>query len=352
MKKIGIVFTLILAITSHSFAQEVIVIKKNGKDSSDKPLMVVNGVITKNQTINAIPPSEIKSVNVLKGSNATDKYGSKGERGVVEITTKSSTKNDSSDIAVIVNGDDIMLNGEKVDANDPRLKRIKRIHVQGTPKAPARINKAFLGVITKESEEGAAIIEVNENSPADKAGLINEDIITKVNTQQISGPQDLYEAIGRYNPSDKVTIEYLRNGKKASLEVVLVKNNSSTHDYRTEFFNIDPNDMGQFQMPKMPHMDGLINNMRKPKLGISIEDLEEGTGVKIKAVTPASPAEKAGLKVGDVITTLDKQAIKEVNDLKWEYFEAGQTIRMGILRNKEQKMIEIKIPKKINSADL
>jgi serine protease Do len=69
-------------------------------------------------------------------------------------------------------------------------------------------------------------------------------------------------------------------------------------------------------------------------------------------VNKYSPADKAGLKVGDIITTVDKQEVKEVNDIKWQYFEAGQTIKMGISRNKESKTIEIKLPKKINSADL
>jgi C-terminal processing protease CtpA/Prc len=56
--------------------------------------------------------------------------------------------------------------------------------------------------------------------------------------------------------------------------------------------------------------------------------------------------------VGDIITTVDKHEVKEVNDIKWQYFEAGQNIKIGIIRNKENKIIEVKIPKKINSADL
>jgi serine protease Do len=91
---------------------------------------------------------------------------------------------------------------------------------------------------------------------------------------------------------------------------------------------------------------------KKPKLGISIEDLETGEGVKIKSVTTASPAEKAGLKVNDIITKMDDKVVKEVADLKWEYLKEGQNLKFTILRNGEQKSIEVKIPKKLKTADL
>jgi S1-C subfamily serine protease len=74
--------------------------------------------------------------------------------------------------------------------------------------------------------------------------------------------------------------------------------------------------------------------------------------VKITAVNEASPASKAGLKIGDIITSIDKHEVKEVNDIKWQNFDAGQTLKLSIMRNKEVKTIEVKIPKKINSADL
>ena len=49
------------------------------------------------------------------------------------------------------------------------------------------MNKAFLGVATKASSEGALIVDVNEGSPAAKAGLKEEDIITQVNKEKIEG---------------------------------------------------------------------------------------------------------------------------------------------------------------------
>lgn len=387
MKKIflGMVFFTTTALATQ--AQEVVVIKKSSKDSANKPLVVIDGVITPNKDMNELSPNDIQSMNVLKGASAKVIYGEKGENGVIEITTKSSSKPtnkmgktivgfeiDTTNLSITVDGDQIMLNGEKVDPRDPRLKKIKRINVLGgqnssplmgvmldplAPEAPpAPMNKAFLGVSTETSSEGALVVEVSPESPAAKAGLAEDDIITQVNKDPIKKQSDLYAAIGKYKEGDKVTIEYLRDGKKNKKEIVLAKNKMET---RTELYEFVPDNFNQnfnknirkgFALPNLPNLDEIYVNTKKPKLGISIEDLEEGNGVKITAVNEASPASKAGLKIGDIITSIDKHEVKEVNDIKWQYFDAGQTLKLSIMRNKEVKTIEVKIPKKINSADL
>jgi serine protease Do len=100
-------------------------------------------------------------------------------------------------------------------------------------------------------------------------------------------------------------------------------------------------------------LDGLTGQFnRKPKLGISIEDLETGEGVKVTTVNEASPAEKAGFKANDIIVQFDDKKIKDVNDLKWEYIQEGQVLKFTVQRGSEKKTIEVKIPKKIKTADL
>lgn len=384
MKKIVFGLILITSIAAQSSAQKVVVITKDTKDTANKPLMIIDGVVAENKNMNDVSPTDIQSINVLKGPLAIEKYGKKGDKGVVEITTKGKYKTvvDTSNITVIVDGDNIMLNGEKVQSNDPRLKKIKRINVLGTPPPPPPpSNKAFLGVSTKATEDGAQVVEVSEESPAAKAGLKEDDIITKINNEAIDGPAELFEQIGKFKPEDKITVEFLREGKSIKKEVILAKNkmpaiaraqspmeelnmNLEGLNKELEVYNFDAENFNKraenfnrnfkrgFALPNLPNLEGIDVMSKKPKLGISIEDLEEGHGVKIKTVNSGSPAEKAGLKVGDIITTVDKHEVKEVNDIKWQYFDAGQNIKVGIIRNKENKIIEVKIPKKINSADL
>ena len=75
-------------------------------------------------------------------------------------------------------------------------------------------NAAFLGVSTEEDDGGAKITNVTEKSAAEKAGLKEDDVITKINETKIEDPNDLTKAIGKYKPEDKVTVTYKRDGKE------------------------------------------------------------------------------------------------------------------------------------------
>jgi len=64
------------------------VVLKPSPGDKIKPLIVIDGVITSDINLNDLNPTTIKSMNVLKGENATTKYAEKGANGVIEITTK------------------------------------------------------------------------------------------------------------------------------------------------------------------------------------------------------------------------------------------------------------------------
>jgi serine protease Do len=404
MRKILSAFLLMSFFAATVNAQEVVIIKKNNNDSANKPLIIVDGVITVNKNMDDISPNDIKSINVFKGKAALDKYGDKGTNGVIEITSKkplNSQKIDTSiKMTVIVDGDKVTINGVPVDKNDPRIfrnripikvenKRINRDKLKmdsvivedltiededdeegmngfNMLEAPPS-NAAFLGVITEETEQGAKINTVSESSPAEKAGLKIGDIITKLNEVKIKSPKDLYEAVGKCKAEDKVIIAYVREGKANKATAVLAKNkatdtpkvfnfsmpNGSMPNNLRRGFRINPNQNFNFEMPELPNIEGLNGRVNKrPKLGISIEDLESGEGVRIKNVTNGSPAEKSGLKANDIIVSYDEKKIKDVSDLKWEYLQEGQILKFTIQRGTEKKNIEVKIPRKLKTADL
>jgi len=91
-----------------------------------------------------------------------------------------------------------------------------------------------------------------------------------------------------------------------------------------------------------------------PKIGISIEDLTEGSGAKVLEVTEGSPAAKAGIAKNDIITAVDGAAIKDVTDLqeKVETLEAGVTLAIKLNRDGKSKEVTVKIPKKVKKANI
>jgi len=417
----------------------VVVVKGNAKDTSiavkgETPLYIVDGKEVKN--VNEISPNDIEKIDVLKGASAKALYGKKGEKGVVVITTKKknnssankddkalkevtvkvltkdgkSLKNNKGDkkengelteepVNVLIDGDKIIINGEEVAENDPRINGqgkngviLKRMMtprgnskenkiVEGKPldlniddvlsfATPARSNAAFLGVISEENELGAKINEVSEGSPAAKAGLKKDDIITNVNEEKITGPKDLYDGIGKYKPSDKVQISILKNGAKTKLTAELEKNKAQSFSYSmpNQGMTIEPNFVPStprgrgnngtqrfgFELPQMPELNNFFGNIEKPKLGISVEDVEENEGVKISSVSENSPAAKAGLKEDDIITEVNDKKVKDVDGIKPIIKGAteGTVFKFNITRNGKKTVIEVKIPKKLKTADL
>ena len=407
MKKIMLGMSLLVMMQCTLNAQEV-VIRKDSKDTT-KPMVVVDGVVTDQSRLNSMSPNDIQSVNVLKGKLAKDKYGEQGSNGVIEITSKKKAKagklESTENMTVVINGDQVTINGVPADKNDPRIiRRGKVIITKGDkggetiiinsdsgrsnnieleeielgaedmiapppPPPPPPMNAAFLGVMTEAAEntKGAIINSVSDASPAQKAGLKEKDIITKLNDKIIDGPNTLYEAVGEYKPEEKVNITYLREGKEKKTTAVLEKNKNVASNNNIYFnapngmmpnnlrrgFKISPDQDFNFEMPELRSLDGLTGQFnRKPKLGISIEDLETGEGVKVKSVNDASPAEKAGFKANDIIVMFDDKKVTDLSDLKWEFIKEGQTLKFTVQRGGESKNIEVKIPKKLKTADL
>jgi serine protease Do len=395
-----------------------VIIGKDGKT----PLYVVDGKIV--TSISDIAPTDIESVSVLKGAMATKKYGEKAADGVIEIISKKNAKVKTDvdvNMTVVVDGNKVTINGKEVDENDPRLqiegkgnKRIilkkleknlnglgnletkqPRIIVEGKPlnsldldkglqldgdiiinengeddfdiivPNQTKTNEAFLGVVTEETEQGAKVNQVSDESPAAKAGLKEGDIITKVNDIKIDGPATLYDAIGKSKPEDKVTISYIRSGKTNTLVASLAKNKNTMQYYNFSSpegqggpsFDLTPKQRGfSFAIPNFPGMEGITipGFENKPKLGISIEDTETADGVKITNVAENSPAAKSGLLENDIIVQVNDQKIKEVDALKPIIKDAkeGTSFTFQVKRNKELKTILVKLPKKLKTANL
>jgi putative serine protease PepD len=86
---------------------------------------------------------------------------------------------------------------------------------------------AYLGVTLSDAEgdqQGALVASVQSGTPADSSGLKEGDIVTQVDGKEIDGADDLSAAIRGHNPGDKISLTYLRNGEKHTVNVTLAAN--------------------------------------------------------------------------------------------------------------------------------
>jgi len=212
-----------------------------------------------------------------------------------------------------------------------------------------RMNSAFLGVSSRKAEKGGAtVLEVTKGSPAEKAGIRKGDVITKVNESKIESPESLFETVHNFKPGDKVKIVFTRDGKEQSVMATLEKS-----EFKQKDFNYNYN----FRMPPMPDMYGMDMDSwghKQPKLGIKAQDAEDGKGVNVLEVEDSSTAFKSGLKKGDIIVQFDGTEVNSTNELVDQMEEARHkpVIKVKILRAGVSQDIDIKIPRKLKTAEL
>lgn len=239
--------------------------------------------------------------------------------------------------------------------------------------------RAFLGVSTDKNDDGALIENVTKESPAEKAGLKKGDVITKVNDKKVTDPESLSAAVTSFKPKEEVTIYYKRDGKDNSTKVMLGERrnrmtysfsypgNGSGNAFVMPRVDIAPNiqvnpDFKRFrELESIPRVYNFNDNdnaysffPKTQKLGLRIQDLEEGKGVKVLDVDKDSPAEKAGLKKDDIVTEIGGKKVNNTDEAREQLHDNADKSAYSIkaTRNGSSMSFDIKIPKKLKTANL
>jgi serine protease Do len=241
---------------------------------------------------------------------------------------------------------------------------------------------AFLGVTTnvysdgndKEGTyKGAEVTNVTKGSAAEKAGLKNGDVITKINDKKVEDPNSLSNVVTSFKPKDEVTVYFKRDGKEQSAKATLgERKESKTMSYS---FSGPDGTARSFSMPRIQveprvELDDMSPRVwspgsgnfnfnsdmfpRQQKLGVKIQDTEEGKGVKILDVDKDSPAEKAGLKKDDIVTEVGGEKVENTDEMREQLMENKEksTYNIKATRNGNLVSFDIKIPKKLKTANL
>lgn len=178
------------------------------------------------------------------------------------------------------------------------------------------VTRGFIGVTLQQIDnnlaqafemdkvEGALIADVTEDSPADKAGLKQGDVILKFNNKRIANIGMLRNAVSLMKPGSKMQLTVLREGRQLSIPLTI----------------------GTF-----PEDDPIVS-MKHGRIGIEVAPLTAEVaknmgyvgleGVVINKIDPNSPAALAGIKKGTLIVALNHKKIKNVEEYQKQLSQA------------------------------
>lgn len=243
---------------------------------------------------------------------------------------------------------------------------------------------AFLGVGTEDVSKdnmarygmrdvrGVGVTEVVKDSPAEKAGLRKDDVILRFDGESVTSVRKLTRLISEHAPDQSVRITVSRGGAEQELTATLGKQKADNvfgSGGPTIWKSGDNDNFRVFPNGNWPPSIGGGGNLApfvwtlgsNRRIGVSTQSMSQQLadyfgakdgGVLITSVSDNSPASKAGLKAGDVITAIDGEKVKSPGDLSQGLSkkETGD-VTLTIIRDRSTRTITL-TPEKNPNADL
>lgn len=200
-------------------------------------------------------------------------------------------------------------------------------------KEKGRVIRGYLGIIPKaveeesrqvlklKNKEGAVVESVEPDSPADKAGLKQYDVIIEVNGQKVKDDMDLRFKIAEIPPGSKATLKIIRDGKEQSLTV--------------EVGELPEEETAQTP-ESAPEDIGLTVTTLTPRIARSY-GLKTQEGVLITQVSPFSEAARKGIQAGDIILEINRNKVTSVREFQQALrrIKSGEPIMLLMRRERE-----------------
>jgi serine protease Do len=187
-------------------------------------------------------------------------------------------------------------------------------------------------------EAGVEVTRIAPDSPAEKAGIKTGDVITQYNGQRVDG-MDQFSRLVRETPAGReVKIGIIRNGAPQTIAVKIVARLAISGQL------IPAPVQNPFEL-RFPDMPQSRMTWRSTILGIEAEALDgqlaEFFGVKegvlVRTVTKGSPADKAGIKAGDVIVRVDDTKVATPADISNQLRSLrGRPVSIVVVRDRKE----------------
>lgn len=184
-----------------------------------------------------------------------------------------------------------------------------------------------------KTKEGALVNSVEDESPAKKAGIREDDIIIEFNGTTVKGAQDLRSAVGRSEPGSTASLVVMRRGDRKTLKAEIARPPRAPYADALRSYSI--------RVPRVPR---LAFTFGSSLYGLSLMDLNRqlagyfavpgSRGVLVTEVEEQSAAAKAGFQAGDVIVRAGNDDVDDADDLRWavDGARAGDTLALSVIR--------------------
>jgi len=208
---------------------------------------------------------------------------------------------------------------------------------------------------------GVGVTQVIKDSPAEKAGLRKDDVILRIDGENVTSVRKLNRVVSELAPDQSVRVTVSRGGAEQEITATIGKRNNSNMvrdllrgQPRIWKWEGDPKTFKWEGLDKFPDNGGdmtfFLGNSRR--IGVSTMELTKqladyfgitgGKGVLVTSVTDDGPAAKAGVRAGDVITAIDGEAVDSPGDISRVINRKKDgDVTLTIIRNKSQQTIRV-----------
>lgn len=246
----------------------------------------------------------------------------------------------------------------------------------------------WLGVTTQEitgelreglDYQGSGVIvnRVVNDSPAERAGIRKGDVIVSFNSRTIDSPAELVDMVRGARVGQSVAVTVVRDGSRRSLNARLAEWPQDLEESEDEWTPAPapraPRSPTTPKAPKAPaaprgdwfERDGdtfdfqelgdmsLLRGMGRGRLGVQIQNLNSGLGealdvpggkgVLVVEVLEDTPAERAGMKSGDVIVRVGDASVDDIDDLHRAIQEHEGRVAITVMRRGVRRTVEAEL---------
>src|SRR5215213_5989101 len=228
------------------------------------------------------------------------------------------------------------------------------------------INRENMGRYHMNQVRGVGVTQVVKDSPAEKAGLRKDDVILRIEGENVSSVRKLNRLVSELAPDQSVRVSFSRGGAEQEVTATVGKRNNQSFagDFfpgGTKLWRWDRNDSkpSKFEIPSGERgnlfdndndLAIILGNSRR--IGVSTMELSKqladyfgittGKGVLVTSVTADGPAAKAGVRAGDVITAIDGEEVDSPGDIARAINRKKEgDVTLTIIRNKSQQTIRV-----------